>query len=108
MAPLPPFPWIDVLIILALVALNGAFAMSELAIVSARRARLEAMARSGRKGAQAALTLAAGDQRRMRAISGSTSGSAATVARTGCPKYSIDTGVPTEMNITASHTATAR
>jgi len=31
----------------------------------------------------------------MRAISGSTSGSAATVARTGCPKYSIDTEVPT-------------
>ncbi|MFV0922855.1 hemolysin family protein [Sphingomonas parapaucimobilis] len=59
MATLPPFPWIDVLIILALVALNGAFAMSELAIVSSRRARLEAMARSGRKGAQAALTLAA-------------------------------------------------
>jgi putative hemolysin len=59
MAPLPPFPWIDVLIIFALVALNGVFAMSELAIVSSRRARLEAMARSGRKGAQAALTLAA-------------------------------------------------
>ena len=48
MAPLPPFPWIDVLIILALVALNGVFAMSELAIVSSRKARLEAMARSGR------------------------------------------------------------
>lgn len=59
MAPLPPFPWIDVLIILALVALNGAFAMSELAIVSARRARLEGMARGGSKGAQAALALAA-------------------------------------------------
>lgn len=59
MATLPPFPWIDVLIIFALVALNGVFAMSELAIVSSRRARLEAMARGGRKGAQAALTLAA-------------------------------------------------
>ncbi|SEN44099.1 putative hemolysin [Sphingomonas gellani] len=59
MAPLPPFPWIDVLIILALVALNGVFSMSELAIVSARKARLEAMARTGRSGARAALTLAA-------------------------------------------------
>ena len=59
MAPLPPFPWIDVLIILALVALNGVFAMSELAIVSSRKARLEAMARSGRKGPAAALKLAA-------------------------------------------------
>jgi putative hemolysin len=59
MAPLPPFPWIDVAIILALVALNGVFAMSELAIVSARKARLEAMARSGRKGARTAILLAA-------------------------------------------------
>ena len=56
---LPPFPWIDVVIILALVALNGVFAMSELAIVSARKARLEAMARSGRSGAKVAVRLAA-------------------------------------------------
>ena len=55
---LPPFPWFDVLIILALVALNGVFAMSELAIVSTRKARLEAMARSGRRGASAAIKLA--------------------------------------------------
>lgn len=55
----PPFPWIDVLIILTLVALNGVFAMSELAIVSARRARLDAMVRGGRRGAQAAIDLAA-------------------------------------------------
>ena len=54
-----PFPWIDVLIILALIALNGAFAMSELAIVSARKPRLEAMARAGRTGARAASALAA-------------------------------------------------
>ena len=58
MAPLPPFPWIDVLIIAALVALNGVFAMSELAIVSARKARLEAMARTGRRGPRAAIELA--------------------------------------------------
>ncbi|HEX8420015.1 MAG TPA: hemolysin family protein [Sphingomonas sp.] len=59
MAQLPPFPWIDVAIIVALVALNGVFSMSELAIVSARKARLEAMARSGRKGAATAIQLAA-------------------------------------------------
>lgn len=53
-----PFPWIDVAIIVALVCLNGLFAMSELAIVQARRARLQAMARAGRSGAQAALALA--------------------------------------------------
>ncbi|WP_375249279.1 hemolysin family protein [Sphingomonas sp.] len=56
---LPPFPWADVVIILLLVALNGVFAMSELAIVSARRARLEAMARAGKRGAATAMQLAA-------------------------------------------------
>ena len=57
--PLDPFPWLDVVIILALVALNGVFAMSELAIVSSRRTRLRAMAKAGRRGAQKALDLAA-------------------------------------------------
>jgi len=58
MEPLTPFPWFDVVIILALVALNGVFAMSELAIVSARRARLEGLAKAGGKGAQTAMRLA--------------------------------------------------
>ena len=58
-APLSPFPWFDCVIIVALVALNGVFAMSELAIVSSRRPRLEAMARTGRRGARAAIDLAA-------------------------------------------------
>lgn len=58
MDPLPPFPWIDVAIILALIALNGVFAMSELAIVSARKARLEAMVRAGKRGARTAISLA--------------------------------------------------
>jgi putative hemolysin len=56
---LSPFPWFDVVIILVLVALNGVFAMSELAIVSAREARLKAMVKGGRTGAQTALDLAA-------------------------------------------------
>lgn len=56
---LDPFPWFDLVIILALVALNGLFAMSELAIVSARKARLEAMARAGKRGARTAIELAA-------------------------------------------------
>jgi len=54
-----PIPWTDVLIILALIALNGVFAMSELAIVSSREARLKAMAKSGSRGAQSALGLVA-------------------------------------------------
>jgi len=56
---LTPFPWGDLAIILALIALNGVFAMSELAIVSARRARLDAITRKSQlKGAQTAISLA--------------------------------------------------
>ena len=53
-----PFPWLDVVLIVALIGLNGVFAMSELAIVSSRDARLKAMAKSGSRGAQHALHLA--------------------------------------------------
>jgi putative hemolysin len=56
---LHPFPWIDVVVVLALMLVNALFAMSELAIVSARKPRLEAMARRGRRGARVALDLAA-------------------------------------------------
>ena len=45
-----PFPWIDLVLILALIALNGVLAMSEMAIVSSREARLRAMAKNGSKG----------------------------------------------------------
>jgi putative hemolysin len=48
----------DVLIILGLIILNGALSMSELAIVSARRLRLEKQAGQGNRGAQVALRLA--------------------------------------------------
>lgn len=56
---LAPFPWIDAAIIMALIALNGLFAMSELAIVSARTAKLRSDAENGHKGAQVAIDLAA-------------------------------------------------
>ena len=55
---LAPIPWLDVILILALIALNGVLAMSELAIVSSREARLKAMAKSGSVGARCALDLA--------------------------------------------------
>ena len=58
-SPLTPYPWADVAIIVALIALNGVFAMSELAVVSSRKPRLEAMARKGAGGARVALDLAA-------------------------------------------------
>ena len=49
---------LEILIILLLVLLNGAFAMSELAIVSSRRSRLMAMQKRGVRGADTALALA--------------------------------------------------
>jgi putative hemolysin len=54
-----PYPWPDALIILGLVVLNALFSMTELAIVSARPARLKVAAEGGSKGAKIALDLAA-------------------------------------------------
>ena len=53
-----PFPWSDVFIIAGLILLNGLFSMSELAIVSARPARLKVQVDRGSKGACMALDLA--------------------------------------------------
>ena len=47
----------DVLLIVFLTLLNGAFAMSEMALASSRKARLSALQESGDKGATAALRL---------------------------------------------------
>src|SRR6201999_1906129 len=61
--PNPPplrdqMPLFESAIVLALILLNGFFAMSELAIVSARPARLQPLARNGNKKAARALKLA--------------------------------------------------
>jgi putative hemolysin len=48
---------LELLIALALIALNGVFALSELAVVSARKVRLKTMADAGRPGARTALAL---------------------------------------------------
>lgn len=48
----------DMLLIVLLILLNGAFAMSEMAIVSARKARLQQQAEDGKPGAATALILA--------------------------------------------------
>jgi putative hemolysin len=50
---------LEIAIVLLLVVTNGVFALSELAIVSARRSRLQALAAAGRRGASRALALAA-------------------------------------------------
>lgn len=57
-AGVTPFPWSDLFIIAGLILLNGLFSMSELAIVSARPARLRLLADRGSAGAKMALTLA--------------------------------------------------
>jgi putative hemolysin len=49
---------VELVIVVLLILLNAFFAMSELALVSARRARLQGMADAGHRGARAALTLA--------------------------------------------------
>ncbi|HAJ47054.1 MAG TPA: DNA-binding protein, partial [Alphaproteobacteria bacterium] len=51
-------PLFEIAIVLALIVFNGSLAMSELAVVSARRARLKALADDGSLGAQAAMKLA--------------------------------------------------
>jgi putative hemolysin len=47
----------DAAVILGLIVLNGLFASAELALVSARRARLKVLAEAGHRGARAALGL---------------------------------------------------
>ena len=47
----------EVLVIILLLLANGMFAMSEMAVVSARKARLQQLAEEGNRGARAALTL---------------------------------------------------
>ena len=48
---------VELFVVLALTLLNGFFSMSEMAVVSARRARLEAMAEAGHPGAARAAEL---------------------------------------------------
>lgn len=59
---------IELLIVLALVLLNGLFALSELAVVSARHPRLRAMAAAGRPGASRALELVSNPGRFLSAV----------------------------------------
>ena len=50
--------WVEILIILLLVFVNGIFAMAEIAIISGRKARLQQLANEGNTSAQTALGLA--------------------------------------------------
>ena len=53
--------WFDVLMLFALIVFNGVFSMSEIALVTSRKARLQVMAEDGNKGAQRAAHLGAFD-----------------------------------------------
>ena len=59
---------IEILIVLALILINGFFALSELAVVSSRHSRLKALADSGRRGANRALMLATNPGRFLSAV----------------------------------------
>ncbi len=56
-------PGLEIIIALLLILLNGVFALSELAMVSVRRARLQVLERKGVAGAPAALALSEDPQR---------------------------------------------
>ena len=58
----------ELFIVAALICLNGLFALSELAVVSARHSRLKALAASGRHGANRALALASNPGRFLSAV----------------------------------------
>jgi putative hemolysin len=61
-------PLLDIIVVLILILINGLFAMSELAVVSARRPRLKTLADRGVKGAKRALALAAHPGRFLSAV----------------------------------------
>jgi len=55
--------WLHLLTVLLLILLNGFFAMAEIALVSARPARLQPLVDAGSAGAQAAVELKADPSR---------------------------------------------
>lgn len=59
---------IELFIVLSLILINGLFALSELAIVSARQSRLKAMEAAGNLAARSALTLASNPGRFLSAV----------------------------------------
>ena len=61
-------PLLEIAIVLALIVLNGFFAMSELAVVSARHSRLQSLAKDGNPKAKRALKLAENPGRFLSAV----------------------------------------
>src|SRR5688572_8190069 len=50
---------VEIIVLLLLIVINGVFAMAEMAVVSARKPRLQQLANTGNSGAQVALDLSA-------------------------------------------------
>lgn len=94
----------ELIVVLVLILLNGVFALSELAIVSSRKARLKMMIEAGVPGAQNALTLADDPTKFLSTvqigitligvISGAYSGSAFGQSLT---RYLVDIGLPNDI-----------
>ena len=55
--------WLQLVVIVLLMVANGFFAASEIAVVSARRGRLQRQAEAGSRSAQVALQLSDGPER---------------------------------------------
>ena len=60
--------WIDIGILVVLICMNGAFAMSEVALIASRRARLQRMAEDNTPGAKRAADLNADPNRALSTI----------------------------------------
>ena len=58
----------EIILLFVLILFNGVFAMSEIALVTARKARLSSRAAEGDRGAQAALRLGENPARFLSAI----------------------------------------
>lgn len=65
---MPLILWLEILLLVLLILANGFFAASEIAIVSAREARLQQQAEQGLRGARTALALAADPNRFLAAV----------------------------------------
>ena len=59
---------IDMVVVLLLILVNGMFAMTEFALITARKTRLQQLAEDGDSGARAALELSENQQRFLAAV----------------------------------------
>jgi len=95
----------DFLVILVLTLLNGAFAMSELALTASKKVRLQTMAEEGDKGAQAALDLLANPTQFLSVVQVGITGIGMLNAVVGEAAFGDGLAVWLEQSFTLSHKA---